>query len=125
MEHRFLSSSADSPHGKSFGAGVVLTAGGLLAGLATASCCALPLLLGALGLGSGWLFRIAVIAAPHRVALLFFGAAATGIGAVLLWRQRTIVCEPGAWCAKPQVQAITAIGLAIGAMLLVAGYIYV
>jgi mercuric ion transport protein len=97
----------------------------MLAGLATASCCALPILLGTLGLGSTWLFRLAAIAAPHRTALLIIGAAAIGTAAVLLWRQRTEVCEPGALCAKPGVRLTTSIGLLIGLILLIAGYIYV
>ena len=104
---------------------VVLATGGLLAGLATASCCALPILLGTLGLGSAGLFRLAVFAAPHRPALLVIGAAAIATAAMLLWRQKTEVCEPGALCAKPAVRITTAIGLVIGVVLLIAGYIYV
>ncbi|MBS0377209.1 MAG: mercuric reductase [Proteobacteria bacterium] len=104
---------------------VVLTAGGLLAGFAAAACCALPLLLGALGLGSAWLFGVAAVAAPHRTGILIVGGAALALAAVLWWRQRTAVCEPGAWCAKPGVRVLTLIGLVIGAALLVAGYVYV
>lgn len=104
---------------------VVLTAGGLLAGFATAACCALPLLLGTLGLGSAWLFTVAAVAAPHRTVILSFGGVALALAAVLWWRQRTNVCEPGAWCAKPGVRLATLIGLLTGAMLLVAGFVYV
>ena len=104
---------------------VILAAGGLLAGLATASCCALPIVLGALGLGSAWLFRLALLAAPHRTALLILGAGASATAAVLLWRQRSTVCELGSICAKPWVRISTSIGLVIAAILLVAGYRYV
>jgi mercuric ion transport protein len=104
---------------------VMLTAGGLVAGLAAAACCALPLLLATVGLGSAWLFRIAVFTAPHRTAVLIVGGAAIGIAALLLWRQKASACEPGAWCVRPGVRAITFIGLVVGMMLLVAGYIYV
>jgi mercuric ion transport protein len=108
------------------GAGaVVLAAGGLLAGLATASCCAIPILLGTLGLGSAGLFRLAVVAAPHRTALLVIGAVAIASAGVLLWRQRVDVCKPGAVCAKPVVRIATAVGLIVGVILLIAGYIYV
>ena len=121
-----MTTSARPSRRKPTGAGgVMLAAGGLLAGLATASCCALPILLGTLGLGSAWLFRLAVVAAPHRSALLIVGAAAIATAAVLLWRQRTEVCEPGALCAKPGVRIATSIGLIIGVILLIAGYIYV
>jgi mercuric ion transport protein len=103
----------------------VLTAGGLLAGFAAAACCALPLLLGTLGLGSAWLFTVARVAAPHRTAILMVGGVTLALAAVLWWRQRTDVCEPGAWCAKPGVRILTLIGLLIGVVLLVAGYVYV
>jgi mercuric ion transport protein len=104
---------------------VVLTVGGLLAGVAVAACCALPLLLGTLGLGSAWLFTVTALATPHRSAILMVGGAALALAAVLWWRQRTEVCEPGAWCATPAVRIVTLIGLVIGVMLLVAGYVYV
>jgi mercuric ion transport protein len=118
--------AARPSRGKPSGTGaVVLTAGGLLAGFAAAACCALPLLLGTLGLGSAWLFTVAAVAAPHRTAILIMGGAALALAAVLWWRQRTDVCEPGVWCAKPGVRILTLIGLVIGVMLLVAGYVYV
>jgi len=49
---------------------LMLAAGGLAAAFGAASCCALPLLLGPLGLGSAWLVAVAWLAAPHRIALL-------------------------------------------------------
>ena len=121
-----MNNTTGPSRGKPRGIGaVVLTSGGILAGFAAAACCALPLLLGTLGLGSAWLFTVAAVAAPHRTALLIGGGAALALGAVLWWRQRTEVCEPGAWCAKPRVRLLTLIGLLIGVILLVAGYVYV
>jgi len=38
---------------------LLLAAGGLAAAFGAASCCALPLLLGSLGLGSAWLVSVA------------------------------------------------------------------
>ena len=49
---------------------LMVAGGGLAAAFCAASCCGLPVLLGSLGLGSGWLVTIAWIAAPHRIALL-------------------------------------------------------
>ncbi len=106
-------------------ASVVLTTGGLLAAFGAAACCALPLFLGALGLGSAWLFRIAVVAAPHRVALLTIGVVALGLAAMLIWRQRTAPCESGGWCARPRFRRITMLALALGIVLLVSAYSYV
>ena len=44
---------------------LLLAAGGVAAALGAASCCALPLLLSSLGLGSAWLVTVAWNAAPH------------------------------------------------------------
>ena len=49
---------------------LMLAAGGLAAAFGAASCCALPLLLGSLGLSSAWLVAVAWLAVPHRIALL-------------------------------------------------------
>ena len=49
---------------------LLLAAGGLTAAFGAASCCALPLLLGSLGLGSAWLVTVAWFAAPHRLDLV-------------------------------------------------------
>jgi mercuric ion transport protein len=106
-------------------AAVILAAGAVLAGFATASCCALPILLGAMGLGSLGLFHVAVIAAPHRTLLLVVGGAAILLAAALLWRQRPDRCEPGSICARPPVRIATAIFLLLAVALLIAGYVYV
>jgi formylmethanofuran dehydrogenase subunit C len=56
---------------------------------------------------------------------LVIGAVAIASAGVLLWRQRVDVCKPGAVCAKPVVRIATAVGLIVGVILLIAGYIYV
>jgi mercuric ion transport protein len=103
---------------------IFLTASGIAAAFAVASCCALPIILGGLGIGTAWLFGLAVFAAPHRTLLLGIGALALGAAAVAMWRQRSAVCEPGAWCGRPAVRLTTGIGLILGILLLVAGYEY-
>ncbi len=65
----------------------LLTLGGLAAAFGVAACCALPLLLVSLGLGSAWLGGIASLSAPFRSLLLVFAALALAGGAFLLWRQ--------------------------------------
>jgi len=49
---------------------LLLAIGGLAAAFGAASCCAIPMLLGSLGLGSAWLAGVAILAAPHRIALI-------------------------------------------------------
>lgn len=41
---------------------VLLTAGGLAAAFAVASCCGLPFILATLGLGTAWLYGVVVLA---------------------------------------------------------------
>src|SRR5713101_8687139 len=84
---------------------LLLAAGGLAAAFGAASCCALPLLLGSLGLGSAWLVTVAWFAAPYRVALLAMAVACLlGGGGVLLWRRHRIAaCAPGATCGPPAI----------------------
>ena len=107
------------------GAGL-LTLGGLAAAFGLASCCALPLLLGTLGLGTAWLAGVAVFSVGHRGILLAIGAIGLIGGAGLLWRQQraAATCGPDGVCTPPAVRVLTLIGLLIGAGLLWAGYIY-
>lgn len=101
-----------------------LMLGGLGACFAVAACCALPLLLGGLGLGTAWLFGVAKLAAPHRTAVLIVGAGLLMGGAIALWNQTHTVCPADGWCGRRIVRISVAIGLALGLALLVLGYRY-
>ena len=105
---------------------VLLTAGGLAAAFAVASCCGLPFIFATLGLGTAWLYGVAVLAAPHRVVLLAAAPICLVGGAVLLWRQRQLPasCVSGGVCNKPAVRALTTVGLLAGFVLLYLGYAY-
>ena len=104
----------------------LLVAGGLVSAFGAASCCALPLLLGSLGLAGAWLGSLALLAGPHRPALL---AAAViclvGGGGVLLWRRHAVAtCAPGAVCGRPMPSALIAGALSLGAILTVLGFVF-
>ena len=102
---------------------LLLAAGGVAAAFGAASCCALPLLLGSLGLGSAWLVTVAWIAAPHRLALLALAVGCLAAGGVLLWRRRRIAaCEAGA-CGTPVITAVVTCLLSLGAVLVALGWI--
>lgn len=105
----------------------LLTLGGLAAAFGVAACCALPLLMISLGLGTAWLGGIASVAAPIRSLLLIVAALALAGGALLLWRQQrhASACEPNGVCTPPAARALTLVGLIIGVVLLIAGYLYV
>jgi mercuric ion transport protein len=106
---------------------MLFTVGGLAAAFGVASCCALPLLLATVGVGTAWLGGVALLAGPHRGVLLAIGALCLAGGAALLWRQQRMAatCGPGGVCTPPIVRALTLLGLLAGAALLWAGYAYV
>jgi mercuric ion transport protein len=105
---------------------LLLAAGGLAAAFGAASCCALPLLLGSVGLGSAWLVAVAWFAAPHRAALLAVAIAClVSGGGVLLWqRYRIAVYAPGTACWRPATTALVTGVLSVGAVLVVLGFVY-
>ena len=114
-------------HNRASSGASLLTLGGLAASFGLAACCALPLLLTTLGLGTAWLAGIATLAAPNRSLLLAVGALCLGGGAILLWRQQrhAASCGSNGICTPPLVRGLTLVGLLIGAALLYAGYLYV
>ena len=130
--------AAPSPNGT---APALLTLAGLAAAFGAASCCALPMVLSSLGLGSvwpcglvlhqehcAWLFGLALLVGPHRTVLLAAAAAGLVGGAFLLWRQRrgtAAACEPGAACSPNlATRRVTTVGLAFGCALLTLTYLY-
>ncbi len=104
---------------------LLLAAGGFAAAFGAASCCALPLLLGSLGLGSAWLLALAWVAAPHRIALLAIAIVClVSGGGVLLWRRhRTVSCAPAAGRHPVLTSLVTAV-LSLGVVLVVLGFLY-
>ena len=64
----------------------LLVAGGLISAFGAASCCALPVLLGSLGLASAWLGSLGLVAGPHRGALLPIAFIGLVGGGLLMWR---------------------------------------
>ena len=104
---------------------LILAAGGLAAAFGAASCCALPLLLGSLGLGSGWLVAVGWVVAPHRLALLLAAVICLiGAGGVFVWRRRVAACTPGMSCGRPATTTLLVCVISLGAVLAVLGYLY-
>ena len=105
----------------------LLTVAGLAAAFGVAACCALPLLLISLGLGTAWLGGVASFAEPNRNLLLMFAALTLGAGAFFLWRQQRHAarCGPNGICTPPALRLLTLAGLIVGVVLLIKGYLYV
>jgi mercuric ion transport protein len=108
------------------GAAVLLAVGGLAAALGAASFCALPMLLGTLGLGSAWLDSLALLAGPHRLALLTATVICLiGGSVVLVWRRRTAAaCMPGVACGRPMITALMTGALSLGAVFVALGFVF-
>lgn len=95
----------------------VLTLSGLAAAFGVASCCALPLLLSTLGLGTAWIGGIGLYAAFHRP--IFLAIAALGLlggAGALIWFRGAI---------NPAIAWLTGLCLLLGLVLLYFGYVYV
>lgn len=103
-----------------------LAAGGFAAAFGAASCCALPILFGSLGLGSAWLGDLALLAAPYRLMLLAAAVVCLiGGGGLLLRRHRVAVaCAPGTACARPMATGLITAVLCIGAALTTLGFVF-
>ena len=104
---------------------LVLAAGGLAAAFGAASCCALPIILGSVGLGGAWLATVAWLAAPHRGVLLVAAIACLAAGGgMFLWRRRTASCPSDVICGRPVATALVISLLCLGTVLAVLGYVY-
>ena len=88
------------------GTGATLFAAtGFAAAFGAASCCALPVLLGSLGLGSAWLASLGLLARPYRPVLLAAAVVCLVSGGGLLLRNHGIALAgaPGAACGRSMV----------------------
>ena len=101
---------------------LLLAGGGLAAAFGVASCCALPVLLGAVGIGGAWLGGIALLAGPYQPWLLLAAATSLFAAGGLLWRTRAAAGPSGAVCARPGLRLLTTITLALAAILALLGY---
>jgi mercuric ion transport protein len=103
----------------------LLAAGGLAAAFGAASCCALPLLLGSLGIATAWLGGLSLLAGPYHAILLAAAVVSLVGGGLLLWRRRAgVACAPGVACRRPVTTALLAGTLSFGAVLTVLGFVF-
>jgi mercuric ion transport protein len=88
----------------------LLSIGGILAGLAAASCCVVPFALFAAGIGGAWIGNLTALE-PYRP---YFAAAAIGCigyGFYRVYRKPVVACADGSYCARPESDRIAKIGL--------------
>ena len=115
----------DSPD--TTGPAAVLTLAGVAAAIGVASCCALPVILLGLGIGSVGLAGIAAFAEPHRALLLAASAICLVAGAALalFHRPSARACAVGTRRPRSVARGLIVTGAFFGSVLLVLGYVYV
>lgn len=96
-----------------------LAAGSLLAAFGVAACCALPVALGAFGIGSAALFGIAALVGPYQVYVLAVAVLCLlGAGLVMWHQRRARICATAGACTRPALDRLTRVSLALALGLL-------
>ena len=98
---------------------VALVAGGAAAAFGAASCCAIPMLLGGIGLGSLGSALFIPALGPFQSYLLAAALICLVAGGALLWWRQT--CNR---CSTRTTTTLTLVGLVLGAALVALGFTY-
>ncbi len=114
--------TAAAPSGRAGrAANAVLSLGGLLAALATSSCCLIPFVLFSLGISGAWIGNLTALS-PFQPLFFAISAGLIGLGVLQVWRrERTGACRPGTPCADPRGGRATRIALWVAGALTAAG----
>lgn len=92
---------------------------GLMAALGAAACCALPVALGALGIGSAALFGVAMLVGPYQRYVMIAAIVCLTAAAYIVWRQsRARACGVAGPCARPALDWISRIAIVMALGLL-------
>ncbi len=75
-------------------------AGGVLGALAAMSCCIMPLVLFALGIGGAWIGNLTALA-PYQPIFIGVTLAFLATGYYLVYRKPRAACAEGEACARP------------------------
>ncbi|HKF61134.1 MAG TPA: mercuric transporter MerT family protein [Dongiaceae bacterium] len=90
-------SAAERAEGRRMG---LVAAGGMLGALAATSCCIIPLVLFALGIGGAWIGDLTALA-PYQPIFIAATLIFLGTGYYLVYRRRDAACADGRLCARP------------------------
>lgn len=88
----------------------LLCIGGILAGLAAASCCVVPFALFAVGIGGAWIGNLTALE-PCRPYFAATAIGCVGYGFYRVYRQPVVACADGSHCARPSSDRFAKIGL--------------
>src|SRR5215469_11417684 len=89
--------TAERAEGRRMG---LVAAGGILGALAATSCCIIPLVLFALGIGGAWIGNLTALA-PYQPIFIAATLIFLGTGYYLVYRRRDAACADGKPCARP------------------------
>jgi mercuric ion transport protein len=106
--------AADSGRGPAW-----MAAGGLLGALAASSCCILPLVLFAFGIGGAWIGNLTRLA-PYQPYFIAATVAFLACGYWLVYRSSKAACAGGAACARPGSRRLARLGLVFATILVIA-----
>jgi mercuric ion transport protein len=88
----------------------LMALGGLLAALATASCCVVPFGLFLLGISGAWISHLTALE-PYRPIFAAIAFGFLGYGFHLIYRRPAVVCAESSYCAEPGSKRLAKIGL--------------
>lgn len=88
----------------------LLSVGGIVAGLAAASCCVVPFALFLAGISGAWIGNLTALE-PYRPYFAGFAVACIGIGFYRVYRKAPAACAEDSYCARPASDRIAKIGL--------------
>jgi mercuric ion transport protein len=97
----------------------LMAAGGLLAALAAATCCILPLVLFGLGVSGAWIGTFTQLA-PYQPFFIAATIACLGYGYWLIYRSSKVACAEGEACARPLSSWLVRLGLIVATILVAA-----
>jgi mercuric ion transport protein len=101
---------ADPPVERGFAGARLLSVGGILAGLAAASCCVVPFALFAAGISGAWIGNLTALE-PYRPYFAATGIGCIGYGFYRVYRKPVVACADGNYCARPASDRVARIGL--------------
>ena len=95
---------------QSSNATALLSVGGILAGLAAASCCIVPFLLFLAGISGAWIANLTALE-PYRPYFAGIAIGCIGYGFYRVYHEPAAACVEGSYCARPASNRIAKIGL--------------
>ena len=88
----------------------LLSIGGILGGLASASCCVVPFVLFTVGISGAWIGNLTALT-PYKPIFVTLTLAFLAGGFIMVYRRPKVACADGSYCARPASDRIAKIGL--------------